>query len=443
MITENTSTQPVDKNDLLIVCPRNNNQDSQYSQNNWVHDLRTRYDQWNIRTCESYLSAIAELSRQPVRAVLAPVNPSMHQLGNAVSGLREAAGSDTNILLYCTTENEPVARETLASGADDYVLVPMNNEELDSALGVATLNTSDLHQLTASPAVTMQEMTQLSDLIANLNAKPMDLIDSIASLVRLALGARGVTVIVQGAAATSGHRVNTPILTTPLTGNTGVIGQLSLSEKIGGGYTPADTNKLNHYATLISHILSAASNQRQLQKIAVTDECSGLPNRRFLFEQLDEILTRAKAEQFPVTLLMFDVDDFKKYNDQFGHDTGDEIIRATGELFRKLCRSQDIVTRYGGDEFVVVFWDCDGPRTPGSKHPQAALSVLQRAKKTLETKDFPALGATGQGSLTISGGLATYPWDGNTKEELIHRADEALLAAKRAGKNRIFLVGQE
>lgn len=443
MITENTATTSTGKNDLLIVSPRNKNQDSQDFQDSWISDLRNRYDHWNIRTCETYLSAIADLSRQPARTVLAPVNPSMHQLGNAVSGLREAAGDDTNILLYCTTENEPIARETLSRGADDYVLTPINNNELDSALGVATLKTSDIHQFTATPSVTMQEMTKLSDLIANLGAKPMDLIDSIASLVRLALGARGVTVIVQGAAATSGHRVTTPILTAPITGNADVIGQLTLSEKIGGAYTPADTNKLNHYATLVSHILSAASSQRNWQKIAVTDECSGLPNRRFLFQQLDEILTRAKAEQFPVTVLMFDVDDFKKYNDEFGHDTGDEIIRATGELFRQLCRSQDVVTRYGGDEFVVVFWDPDGPRTPGSKHPQAALSVLQRAKKTLETKAFPALGATGQGSLTISGGLATYPWDGSTKEELIHRADEALLAAKRAGKNRIFLVGQE
>ena len=119
------------------------------------------------------------------------------------------------------------------------------------------------------------------------------------------------------------------------------------------------------------------------------------------------------------------------------------ILRDISRLFRQHCRQHDIVARYGGDEFVVVFWDADEPRVPGSKHPTDVLTVLRRAKEAIHSHAFPKLGPEAQGCITISGGLATFPWDAHDADSLIERADEALLQAKRAGKNRVHIVGRQ
>ena len=404
--------------------------------------LKSRYPDRRIVTCDSYMSGIVEVAHRPTRAVIALVNSSVHQLDNAVAGLREAAGEKVKLILCCTPESEPAARRAVKSGADDYVLYPLDGDELDSALGYARPRLSADITIAPAPPATTEELLQLSAVLAHLGAKPMVLIEKLASLVRTAMNTRGATLIVQGAVATSGDVVTKPVLSAPLREEDRVIGQLTVGEPIDGPYTPADVQKLTHYATVASYVLGAAKRQRRWHELALTDECSGLPNRRYVHDKLDEILARAGENKFSVTVLLFDLDDFKTCNDTYGHDAGDEIIRITGELFQQHCREQDIVGRYGGDEFVVVFWDPEGPRVPGSKHPDCALKVLERFKESLRSQRFPKLGEEGEGTLTISGGLATYPWDGSTREALLKQADQALLAAKRAGKNRIFLIGE-
>ena len=141
--------------------------------------------------------------------------------------------------------------------------------------------------------------------------------------------------------------------------------------------------------------------------------------------------------------VMIDLDGFKHFNDTYGHSAGDQIIRETGRLFRQHCRQHDIVSRYSGDEFAVVFWDAEEPRVSGSQHPTSPLTVLRRFKKSLETHAFPKLGAEARGCITVSGGLATYPWDAKDAQGLIDKADQAMLQAKRDGKNRIYLLGAE
>jgi diguanylate cyclase (GGDEF)-like protein len=176
--------------------------------------------------------------------------------------------------------------------------------------------------------------------------------------------------------------------------------------------------------------------------MANTDPLTGLANRRYLDEVLSHLVERARNERFRVTLVLFDFDNFKHYNDAFGHGAGDEILREAGMLIKRCIRRQDFAARYGGDEIAVVLWDWQRRRIPNSEHPRSAMAIMERFRKLLKQHHFTRLGPQVQGSLTISGGLASFPWDAASGEELIERADQALLEAKRSGKDRIYLVGQ-
>jgi GGDEF domain-containing protein len=151
-----------------------------------------------------------------------------------------------------------------------------------------------------------------------------------------------------------------------------------------------------------------------------------------------------------VTLLIFDIDNFKHYNDVYGHTAGDEVLKQAAVLMRRCCRGHDVVGRIGGDEFAVVFWDDPqrGPlkeeaerRSAMADHPGEAIFIAKRFRKGLGKAELHLLGPEGKGVLTISGGLASFPYDGSTTDELFEQADKALLEAKRSGKNKIYLVG--
>jgi diguanylate cyclase (GGDEF)-like protein len=190
---------------------------------------------------------------------------------------------------------------------------------------------------------------------------------------------------------------------------------------------------------------------RHLEWLATTDDLTGLKNRRYIREFMRQILDRAHQTAGHVTLLVFDIDNFKHYNDVYGHATGDEILRQAALLMRRSCRPYDVVGRIGGDEFAVVFWDDPRQANPrGSKErrskdsdpPTEAIFIAKRFQKAFGRSELHLLGPNAEGVLTISGGLAGFPRDGQTVDDLFARADAALLDAKRSGKNRIYLVGR-
>jgi GGDEF domain-containing protein len=211
----------------------------------------------------------------------------------------------------------------------------------------------------------------------------------------------------------------------------------------------AARNALSQVADWLGKTTGLQERHNRLQRLAITDELTGLYNNRYFRHFLDKTLERARALRFPVTLLLFDIDNFKKYNDQFGHAMGDEILRQSAKLMRRCCREHDLVARIGGDEFAVVFWDKEGPRQPldptkpvgPSRPPQEPMQIFERFRRLAASADFSGLGSTGRGQLTVSGGLAVYPYDASDMAGLIKRADEHLMFhAKQEGKNSIYLV---
>jgi len=190
---------------------------------------------------------------------------------------------------------------------------------------------------------------------------------------------------------------------------------------------------------------------RLLEKLATCDELTGLKNRRYIWEFARQIIARAAKENGRVTLLMFDIDNFKHYNDVYSHSAGDDILKQAAVLMQHSCREHDVVGRIGGDEFIVVFWDDPKRRIEQTEserrstaidHPKEPIFIARRFRREVQKAELPMLGPEGKGVLTISGGLASFPRDGRTVEELFRQADRALLDAKRSGKNRIYLVGK-
>ncbi len=201
--------------------------------------------------------------------------------------------------------------------------------------------------------------------------------------------------------------------------------------------------RLQELRALLPALLASAQRTEAYHRLAITDHLTGAYNRRYFYELTDQILARADGRNLRVSLLLFDIDHFKTYNDTYGHAVGDEILQDIARLMKQVTRSHDIVARIGGDEFAVLFWDSDPPRIPGSQPPDTAHVLAQRLGKAIESHTFASLGPDAQGVLTISGGLAGYPRDGRCCVDLLRAADRALLDAKRSGRNSIRLIGSE
>ncbi|MBK9655951.1 MAG: diguanylate cyclase [Rhodanobacteraceae bacterium] len=171
-----------------------------------------------------------------------------------------------------------------------------------------------------------------------------------------------------------------------------------------------------------------AANQR-LTELSYQDPLTGVANRRRLMEALDAATLRAHERQLPIGLIVIDVDHFKDYNDRHGHLAGDAALRAVAQALQSAMRPQDLVARYGGEEFACLMVDADRETT---------LRVAERMRALVEALPPRTLGNDDY-SVTLSGGaLNAIPQSGELASDLLRRADAALYAAKRAGRNRVL-----
>ena len=163
----------------------------------------------------------------------------------------------------------------------------------------------------------------------------------------------------------------------------------------------------------------------EMMKNNVLDELTQVYNRRYFDRTLMREINRARRHNGKLTLFLFDIDNFKKYNDTHGHTAGDEALKCVGRMLNSEFRREDTPCRYGGEEFVVIM-----PETSA----EAAMLVAGRFSEKV------AVAQLSSGNISISGGVASFPSDGEEPGELFLQADRALYRAKSDGKNRILHV---
>jgi diguanylate cyclase (GGDEF)-like protein len=165
----------------------------------------------------------------------------------------------------------------------------------------------------------------------------------------------------------------------------------------------------------------------RVKQLAYLDGLTGIFNRRFFELRILEEIERSRRYGTGMAVIMADIDQFKRLNDEFGHLLGDEVLRQVSSLFHQQLRKIDVVCRYGGEEFGIVLTQTNASH---------AVSVAEKLRRMVEQWQFPGVPQT----VTISAGVAAFPDHGTTRDELVRAADNGLYAAKQAGRNRIALA---
>ncbi len=215
----------------------------------------------------------------------------------------------------------------------------------------------------------------------------------------------------------------------------------------------ADLRLVTALADMAGLAIENARVSHRLEEQATTDGLTGLFNHRYFYERLNAEIARARRYELQLSLLMLDLDDFKRFNDVFGHQAGDRVLAEVGRIMRAQLRNGvDIPCRYGGEEFAVIL-----PHTPApgaavvgrrlSAHVEAIVDAAvaadparlagERLRRTIADASFPGRGPDESAHITVSVGIADYPAQAGDADGLVGCADAALYSAKHLGKNRV------
>lgn len=208
-----------------------------------------------------------------------------------------------------------------------------------------------------------------------------------------------------------------------------VIGVIDAESTTNDELTEEDKRALEAIASETAIAIENALLYEHMKKAALIDELTGLANYRAFRTRLDSEIERALRYKRVFSLVMFDIDFFKEYNDNNGHDIGNVALSRVGKILLKNRRNSDMAARFGGEEFIVIL-----PET-GRK---GACAYAERIRKEVEETRFPGEENQPNGRLTISGGVAEFPTDGSTAKDIIKAVDTAAYIAKNSGRNKVI-----
>jgi diguanylate cyclase (GGDEF)-like protein len=204
------------------------------------------------------------------------------------------------------------------------------------------------------------------------------------------------------------------------------LGVLMLESELVGSFHEGDVESLEAVADICATAIQNAHYVERVKQLAYLDGLTGIFNRRFFELRVVEEIDRARRFNGGMAVLMVDIDQFKRLNDEFGHLLGDEVLRQVSSMFHQQLRKIDVVCRFGGEEFAILL---------SQTNPQHALAVAEKLRRLVESWQFPGVPRC----VTISAGVATFPDHGTTRDELVKSADAGLYAAKQGGRNRVLL----
>ncbi len=186
----------------------------------------------------------------------------------------------------------------------------------------------------------------------------------------------------------------------------------------------------------VANMLKIKELKEKINLVSSTDELTGLYNRACLHQRLSEELARSKRYNLPLSCILFDIDFFKTVNDMYGYDWGDVLLKQVTEVLKRRIRKEDILTRYGDEEFILVL-----PNTSESN----CKIFAERLRKDIEEMEFIPEGEEEKHPITVSAGISSYPFLSETDEDansLIRYSEHALYSAKQRGKNQVVLFSQ-
>lgn len=221
------------------------------------------------------------------------------------------------------------------------------------------------------------------------------------------------------------------ILCVPMISRNKIIGVVEVVNKVGG--EPFTQDDLEIFENLVAHITVALENAaiyRKMEEASLIDDLTQLYNSRYCNQFLDRFFTNRTSTRRSISLIFLDIDFFKLVDDNFGHLVGSETLQYVGQRIKRVVRSGDVVSRYGGDEYIVVL--------PNTDKKTAAL-IAERIRKEVSREPFSAY-SNQKFSISVTLGVATYPEDAKSRDELIGKADKAMYEGKLSGRNKVVLA---
>ncbi|MCL6451425.1 MAG: sensor domain-containing diguanylate cyclase [Acetobacteraceae bacterium] len=222
------------------------------------------------------------------------------------------------------------------------------------------------------------------------------------------------------------------LMVVPLIVEDQLVGALSLGDLHPSAFSREHLRLLTILASQAAVAIENAILYKRTEHLAITDPMTELYNYRYFYVKLGDELKRARMQNSAVSLIYLDLDNFKQYNDTFGHPTGDRVLREFADIIRKSIRDTDTPVRYAGDEFVVLLANTD---------LEEARQVAERIRRSVEAHVFLESESPSPIRLTVSAGVASYPRNARTEAELIYLADQAMYQGKRNGLNRVSAYG--